>query len=149
MIFYLVPAAAGRPATLQPTQADANREARERGLKVRAPEMQHDVPTDKAGLMGYINAMFAAGEQAVERAPTQADQIEAAADRFEQDAAKDHKPAYTQEQVDAMFQPRSKEAPLDRDAVCTAIADMDGTDLGMVALEVTARIKSLAARLEK
>jgi hypothetical protein len=59
MIFYLVPAAQGRPAKLEPTQADANREARERGLKVRAPDMEHNVPTVKSELMDYINDLMA------------------------------------------------------------------------------------------
>ena len=58
MIFYLVPAAAGGPAMLQPTQADANREAKERGLKVRAPDMEHEVPTVKADLMAYVNSLL-------------------------------------------------------------------------------------------
>jgi hypothetical protein len=58
MIFYLIPATADKPATLAPTQAEANTEAKARGLKVRAPDMQHDVPTSKPDLMAYINAML-------------------------------------------------------------------------------------------
>lgn len=61
MIFYLVPAGEGpefHPPMLQPTQGDANKLARERGLKVRARDMEHQVPTDKAGLMAYINDLL-------------------------------------------------------------------------------------------
>lgn len=64
MIFYLVPATESQPAKLEPTQADANREAKARGLKVRAPDMEHNVPTVKAELMDYINDLLAQSPEA-------------------------------------------------------------------------------------
>jgi hypothetical protein len=122
---------------LQPTQADANREARERGLKVRAPDMEHEVPTVKADLMAYINDLL---EQKPDAHPMVT--IEPKLD----DGQPDHKPAFTQEQVDAMFTPSTKVVELPRDKVCELISTYEGTDLGFVALEVAARFKALAKR---
>jgi hypothetical protein len=58
MIFYLIPATTDRPAQLAPKGDDAKAEAKARGLKLKPADMLHDVPTDKAGLQAYINAML-------------------------------------------------------------------------------------------
>lgn len=58
MIFYKIPATADQHAKLEPTQDAARAECKARGLRFNAGEMQHDVPTDKAGLQAYINAML-------------------------------------------------------------------------------------------
>jgi hypothetical protein len=136
MIFYLVPAAAGRPAQLQPTQADANREARERGLKVRAPDMEHEVPTVKAELMAYINDLMGSAGGPVGLAGS----TPAAPQPI--DPTPEPTGFMSQEQVDELFKPRAK-APLPRERVCEAISDMTGTDLGFVALEVACRFETL------
>jgi hypothetical protein len=149
MIFYLVPAAAGRPATLQPTQADANREARERGLKVRAPDMEHQVPTDKAGLMAYVNAMLAEQPRAMTRdeiVNSNAPEAQAAAEA----AMNPDTPSYVETNDDGSLKVRTAftcaqvaASALPKDTkvqdICHAIAKLRANELGYVALEVIAR----------
>jgi hypothetical protein len=143
MIFYLVPAAAGRPAQLQPTQADANREARERGLKVRAPDMEHEVPTVKAELMAYINDLMAGPAAEIPyTVETVRGPIEVDLKKLECDPTPEPTGFMSQQEVDELFKPRAK-APLPRERVCEAISDMTGTDLGFVALEVACRFETL------
>lgn len=55
MIFYQVLGTSAAPCCLVGTQVDAKRLARERGTDWE----QVDVPTDKAGLMDYINQLKA------------------------------------------------------------------------------------------
>jgi hypothetical protein len=53
MIFYQVLGTSAAPCCLVGTQIDAKRLARERGTTYE----QVDVPTDKAGLMAYVNEL--------------------------------------------------------------------------------------------
>jgi len=57
MIFYLINAGNGQPSQLAATQEDARSVAKDRGFGPRAFE-KHDVPTDKDGLMSYINGLM-------------------------------------------------------------------------------------------
>lgn len=59
MQFYLIPSGNGFPQELTGTQADAKLALRERGLKGKPEEFPHDVPTSKAELMAYVNALLA------------------------------------------------------------------------------------------
>jgi len=144
MIFYLVPAADGKPAMLQPTQADANREARERGLKVRAPDMEHEVPIVKAELMAYINALMET-KGAVQRV-TPSDDASAAEPEVDldqhtgrhalaEDGYENGPPDFTSTQVAAHVLPKTQKV---RD-VCFIISKMKADELGIIALEVIAR----------
>lgn len=133
MIFYLIPAAAGQPETLEATQDDARAACRFRGLKPNAFE-PHEVPTDKAGLMRYLNDMRLARYVDALNAPkplthdeirnSNSPEAQVAARRIA--SGESARPAPTEE------------------AICLAIADMSGTALGHVALEVSARYKALA-----
>lgn len=143
MIFYLVPAANGEPQRLEGTQADANRVAKDRGLKVRAPQMQLDVPTDKTGLQAYINALMAI--EVAAPAPLREDLL-GNGEEYGLAPVVSHKPAFTQAQVDAMFEPTERTNRLtadDVDQVCILIEEMSGAAIGHIAHSLAARIERL------
>lgn len=91
MIFYLIPPTAETPARLEPTQDAARAACRAIGTKFMANAMQHDVPTDKTGLLNYVNDLLAATTQLIISPPSPADV--------------DPAPAISQVEVDAMFTP--------------------------------------------
>lgn len=148
MIFYEVEHGDGH--YLVATQADAKREARER----KCTWSQTDVPTDKAGLMNYINLLLrtASREDPLgngeeyglviidEAGPVTEAQFEA--------ATKSH---MSQAQVDKMFEPTertSKLTPDDVDQVCILIEGMRGAAIGHVAHSLAARIERLGKELQ-
>lgn len=151
MIFYMVIAAAGQPCQLAGTQIEARDLAKARGLGPKG-FMQHDVPTDKAGLLTYINELQAQATisyQANRAAEREADETVGTV-TGNPHSEDDPKPAFTQAQVDAMFEPTEKTrslTPDDVDQVCMLIAQMEGAAIGHVAHELAARIERLGKRV--
>lgn len=156
MIFYRINAT---PAFLAGTQADARREAKAAGAKWE----QVDVPTDKAGLLAFVNDLF---KQAAPQMPLGAPQ----------EPAERSEPApgsMSQGQVDALFAPAPARearrdgwgdnpihsaAAIDRraglpadegervDAICDAIEELRGHHLGNVCCAVAHRFRLLEQR---
>lgn len=140
MIFYLVLGTSSAPSCLAGTQADAKAMARERGTSWE----QHDVPTDKAGLMDYVNQLMAdvSAEMHKDRlAPPGhcGDEYEPEPEPDDvplaEDGHPDHRSAFTSAQVAAYALPRN---PKVQD-ICHAVTKLTAADLGYVALEVIAR----------
>jgi hypothetical protein len=102
---------------------------------------QVEVPTTdgRQALADYLNALRWSEQKIVEQDFQTVGTV--TGDPHSED---DHKPAFTQEQVDEMFTPSTKVIDLPRDKVCELISTYEGTDLGYVALEVAARFEALA-----
>lgn len=101
---------------------------------------QIDVPVVKAGLIDWLNINLPSNGDA---APRRID----CTTHEQPDMIRLEGPLpgrLTQAKVDAMFADPEGKPPLHRDEVCHSISQYEGTDLGMVALEVAARYSSLA-----
>ncbi len=109
-----------------------------------------EVPVDKAGLIDYLNT-HRVSQQAPESSPVPdvATPYIERYNRTSQSGGIEAEPftGLTQAKVDEMFADRNQPKALPRDALLEAVADMTGTDLGFVALEVAARFKALAQEL--
>ena len=158
MIFYEVEdGSAGH--YLVATQADAKREARER----RCTWSQVYIPTDKAGLMAYINTERRVDRSMVEeQAETVQEQPETAQDQqdevIEALPLKEHTGPLRYERntplPETRFQPQEHRlaeraaflGTSEEVAVLTdRIGELDGWPLGQVALAAAARLKELAS----
>ena len=124
------------------TQADAKREAREH----RCTWSQVDIPTDKAGLMAYINEQRQelllrreAFEAVTQPETAQDQQDEAITDAVIADEARTVPQHRLAER--AAFLGTSEEVAVLTDR----IGELDGWPLGQVALAAAARLKELAS----
>lgn len=142
MIFYLIPATPSQPEELAGTQSDARELCKAKGLKPGAFE-QVDVPTAKWELMNHLNVLMAKAHPVGAQSVAEAEEF---VERSGQPVAplNDHKPAFTQGQVDIMFTSIDEKALPDVDTVCHAIATFRGAAIGHVAHELMARIDNLA-----
>ena len=128
MIFYLCQSEFG--PCLAGTQADAK--------VLDRKFVQVDVPTDKQGLMDFINCLYLK----IGIHPP-----EGQVSDFIDDSENRPTPFMSQTQVDKMFEPTertSKLTPDDVDQVCILIEGMRGAAIGHVAHSLAARIERLA-----
>lgn len=93
-----------------------------------------EVPTDKQGLIDYLNALPHRQSQPEMAVPAWSDD----------DLPTDHFVTKAPSTIIMDPGPTATKAPLHRDRVCEAISTYDGADLGYVALEVACRFKALA-----
>lgn len=154
MLFYLIPTAGDQPSKLEPTQDAARATCKARGLKFNADEMKHDVPTEKAALLEYVNALlaqrYAAAAEGVDtfyrgmdagaaKAANNDDDVDVARHGDWNGEAPDghanSRCAFTSTQVRAAALPRSEKVQ----DVCHLVSKMTAGELGFVALEVIAR----------
>ncbi len=108
-----------------------------------------EVPTDKAGLIAYLNRLTLV-DPTPTTASTPLDDIRQS--NTEEARVKANvlmNQPLTQAKVDEMFEPRATRPVLARDAVCDIISRYEGTDLGYVALEVAARYTALSKETTK
>ncbi len=106
-----------------------------------------EVPTDKAGLIAYLNAKVERTERL--EAPTLENIRQSNTEEARVRASVLMSAPLTQARVDEMFEPRASAPSLPRDAVCEAISAYSGADLGYVALEVAARFSALGKETTK
>jgi hypothetical protein len=150
MIFYLIPGTDEQPSRLEPKQDLARAECKARGIRFKAEEMKHDVPTEKDGLQAYVNDLLervaAKCSPPASSAPASVLEPKAEPSGLERhtpygrgdianDGHPEARPGFTSAQVHASALPRSEKVQ----DVCYVVSKMNAGELGFVALEVIAR----------
>jgi hypothetical protein len=95
MIFYEVLGTSEAPCCFVGTQVDAKRLAKERGTSFE----QVDVPTDKSGLMDYVNRLKADINAEMHREPTRDEIINSNTPEMQAKAHELMTPGYTEQSV--------------------------------------------------
>lgn len=148
MIFYLIPAAGGQPRELAGTQADARALCKVHGLKFDAETMAHDVPTDKAGLMNYVNVLMheddgvLPGTNQPHLTTDEPTVIENMREAEEVRADNPLHPGYT-----SPWSARQVLADMDVNAMASVIKQIDGRRLAKVSVAVIERMEALRQEL--
>lgn len=146
MIFYQVLGTSAAPCCLVGTQIDAKRLARQRGTSWE----QVDVPTDKTGLMEYINQlkadvsseMHGTSNELSQPAYTQTEDRPMNPDvGLDDDGHPKRRSGYTSVQVETCNLEKRSDHVQD---LCYHISKLTtGKDLGLVALEVAAKFTKI------
>lgn len=132
MIFYIIKAV---PNFIVATQAEAKKASREYG---GAPWGPHEVPTDKAGLMAYINDLMMDSASILTDAVTP---VAKPAEQCRSCASRD--PVALERGAKALA------AGANGNAIAERIMELDGFELGLVLQAVPTRLKQLAERIEQ
>lgn len=145
MIFYQVLGTTAAPCCLVGTQIDAKRLAREHGTGWE----QVDVPTDKTGLMEYINKLKADANAELHYSNSQQTTVvEEVAERpmnpdvgLDDDGHPKRRSGFTSTQVETCKLEKRSDHVQD---LCYHISKLtSGKDLGLVALEVAAKFTKI------